>query len=269
MQIDWLTIGAQVVNFLLLVFLLQHFLYGPVTRAMDKREKRITDRLREAAEREQAAQRKADDYDRRIGKIDDQRREVLAEAEEQAERERRERLQQAREEIEQSERRWRRDLKREQREFLDDVRSQLAAAVQLVARKALADLADAELEKQMLGKLLGQLDRLDDEARRALVEAEGGVTVRSAFALDSNQRSQTTRALHERLGREVPVRYEKDDSLACGLALDGGGHRLGWNLAEYLQGVEQRLRERLAAIEAEAPQDEPQAEPKAEEAAAR
>ena len=46
MQIDWITVAAQIVNFLILVWLLQHFLYGPITRAMQRREQRIAERER-------------------------------------------------------------------------------------------------------------------------------------------------------------------------------------------------------------------------------
>ena len=48
MQIDWLTVAAQIVNFLVLVWLLQRFLYRPITEAMARREDRIATRLAEA-----------------------------------------------------------------------------------------------------------------------------------------------------------------------------------------------------------------------------
>ena len=37
MQIDWITVSAHIVNFLILVWLLKRFLYRPVIRAMDRR----------------------------------------------------------------------------------------------------------------------------------------------------------------------------------------------------------------------------------------
>ena len=38
MQIDWITVAAQIVNFLVLVWILQRLLYRPVTRAMARRK---------------------------------------------------------------------------------------------------------------------------------------------------------------------------------------------------------------------------------------
>ena len=48
MLIDWFTVGAQVVNFLVLMWLLKHFLYKPVLDAIDAREQRIAKQLEQA-----------------------------------------------------------------------------------------------------------------------------------------------------------------------------------------------------------------------------
>ena len=46
MLIDWFTVGAQALNFLILVWLLKRFLYKPILDAIDAREKRIADGTR-------------------------------------------------------------------------------------------------------------------------------------------------------------------------------------------------------------------------------
>ena len=48
MSVNWFTVAAQVVNFLILVWLLHRFLYGPIIAAMDRRERRIAERLQDA-----------------------------------------------------------------------------------------------------------------------------------------------------------------------------------------------------------------------------
>ena len=257
MQVDWLTVGAQVVNFLLLVALLQRFLYRPVHEAMTRRERHIADRLGEASERERMAQDKAAEYELRMARFDASRQELLADAAEKAEAHRRELLARAREALQQAQASWRKELLHEQREFLEEVRQEIARAAESVTRRALADLAGADLEGRMLATLLQRIDALDEQARHALVEAVGGITVRTAFSLDAGQRSQTTRALHQRLGRHAAVHYERDEALICGVALEANGHRLGWSVADYLHGLECRLRDRLSALEADPEGREP------------
>ena len=48
MLIDWFTVGAQALNFLILVWLMKRFLYKPILRAIDEREKRIASELADA-----------------------------------------------------------------------------------------------------------------------------------------------------------------------------------------------------------------------------
>ena len=48
MLIDWFTVGAQALNFLILVWLMKRFLYKPILDAIDAREKRIAAELADA-----------------------------------------------------------------------------------------------------------------------------------------------------------------------------------------------------------------------------
>ena len=59
MELDWVTVSAQVVNFLVLIGLLKRFLYGPIVDAMDRRERHIAERLDEAMAREREAEGEA------------------------------------------------------------------------------------------------------------------------------------------------------------------------------------------------------------------
>ena len=60
MLIDWFTVGAQAVNFLILVWLLRQFLYKPILNAIDAREKRIASELADAnAKRSRGAKKSA------------------------------------------------------------------------------------------------------------------------------------------------------------------------------------------------------------------
>jgi len=50
MLFDWFTFAAQLLNFIILVWLLKRFLYRPVLKAIDDREKKFADELQEAAD---------------------------------------------------------------------------------------------------------------------------------------------------------------------------------------------------------------------------
>jgi F-type H+-transporting ATPase subunit b len=57
MQINWFTVIAQVINFLLLVWLLKRFLYKPILKAIDEREGKIASQIKDAEEKEKTAKK--------------------------------------------------------------------------------------------------------------------------------------------------------------------------------------------------------------------
>ena len=65
MLIDWFTVAAQLVNFLILVWLLKRFLFKPITSAIDAREKRIATELAAADAKKQMRRRSASNSKRR------------------------------------------------------------------------------------------------------------------------------------------------------------------------------------------------------------
>ncbi len=251
MHIDWLTVAAQIANFLVLVFLLKRFLYGPVTAAMARREQRIADRLAEAAARDETASQKAAEYARKLETFEHERARRVAEAEEAADRVHRERLEAARAEIEATEERWRADLAREQREFAGELRRELATTAQAIARRVLADLADADLEEHMVRMLLSRLDGLEPAVRGALAHSEA-ITIATSRELQPARRAKVTEALHASLGAKTPVTYRQSADLVCGIEVLAGGQRIAWSVADYVEPLAARIHDRLASAAAEA-----------------
>ena len=84
MQIDWITVAAQIANFLVLVWLLQRFLYQPITQAMTRREKEIEDRLAEAKDARQAAEEEAEKLRARQAELDSEKDQILEDAKQEA-----------------------------------------------------------------------------------------------------------------------------------------------------------------------------------------
>lgn len=250
MQIDWITVSAQIINFLILVWLLKRFLYGPVVRAMDRREERIAQRLEEARDRETEAGQQAESYAQRRRELDERRDELLAEAREEAADEKKRLVDEARAEADEAREKWLRQLEREKDAFADDLRRDIAAVFRKVADKALGELADRGLEEQMAARFVGRLEALDEETLETLGSAEDGLRVTSAAPLEPNVRSRLTRALHEHVAEDAEVAYEESNTLLCGIVLHGGGLRIGWSLADSLEDFDEQVRDLLADAEA-------------------
>ena len=80
MLIDWFTVGAQALNFLILVWLMKRFLYKPILHAIDEREKRIAAELANADVKKAEAEKERDDFQHKNAEFDQQRAALMTKA---------------------------------------------------------------------------------------------------------------------------------------------------------------------------------------------
>lgn len=244
MEIDWFTFGAQVLNFLILVGLLRHFLYGPITAAVDRREQEIESRITEAESRRREALEEAEALREERRRLEEEREERRREVEREVRRLREGLLEEARDEALEARHRWQETLRRERESFLADLRERIAREAYRVLREAVAELADQELETRMAGRLLVRLDELPPAERAELVAAaseEGRVVVTSRFPLGEGVREELRDALEELGLPEVDVDWETGPEVGAGVEILAGDRKIGWSLESYLADLERRV----------------------------
>ena len=253
MLINWFTVVAQIVNFLILVVLLKYLLYNRIIKAMDERESKIQLRLKEAEEKEQAAEREVESLREKNRDFDEQREKMLAQAKEEAETRRRELTQEARQAVTNLRLVWQEAIQREKESFIRDLRKMAAAQVYTIARKAFEDLADAALEERMVDVFLARIQKMKKREREALAasikEAGNEVAIRSAFEIPPKLRKKMTQALHRHLTDEINPHYETAPDLILGIELKTRGRKIAWNLRHYLDTMEENA---LRTLEQEA-----------------
>lgn len=251
MQIDWLTVIAQIVNFLILVWLLKHFLYQPVINAMDRREQRIGERLQLAEQREQQAVNTKQDYENRIAAIEKDSETLITEARQEAETERQQLLSAARTEAAEKRSHWQHQVNEEKQHFLRSLKLQTAETIQSIARQSLSDLAEVELEEQIIESFIRQIESLDNQSRQEMAATDQPFRVTSSFALKPSVHDRLTGIIHHHIAPDVKVVFNESAELICGIQLTASGRRLGWNLADYLEDMEQHVQLQLETASAE------------------
>jgi F-type H+-transporting ATPase subunit b len=245
MLIDWLTTAAQIINFLILIFLLKKFLYGPIIRAMDAREEKIASRLEEAKKKQVEAEYEVELYREKSRALDENRAKFIDEARKEAEIVKKELAEQARQEVEELRDNWYRALKQGERVFLEDLRKQTTEHVYKIARKALSDLAMSKLEESMTDVFVDLIKNLDadqqKDIREAIRKAGGRVAVSSAFELTHGMRRDITREIHSGLMEGIDVDFRTEPGLVSGIELKTPIRVVAWNLDEYLKSLEREL----------------------------
>jgi F-type H+-transporting ATPase subunit b len=249
MLIDWFTVGAQALNFLILVWLMKRFLYQPILRAIDAREKRIAAELADADAAKAEAQGKRDEFQRRIEEFDRQRAALLGRATDEVKAERHRLLEEARQAADALSARRLETLRSDARELNQAIGRRTQQEVFAIARKALTDLASTSLEERLGEEFTRRLRDLDGPAKARLAEAVGSasapVLVRSAFELPAEQRADIQDALNETFAADVHIRFETAPDLICGIELSTNGQKLAWSIADYLTSLEKGVDELL------------------------
>ena len=249
MLIDWFTVVAQVVNFVILVWLLKRFLYQPILDAIDAREQRIALSLADAAAKEAEARTERDAFRSKNEAFDQQRAARLSEAIDEAKTERQRLLDEARQAADGLRAKRQEALQREQQSLYDEIARRTRAEVFAIARKALTDLAGTSLEERMSEVFADRLRALDDEARqglaRSLKTSTDPLRVRSAFELTSEQRAAIRTALNETLAADIQVRFDTAPDVISGIELTTDGQKVAWSIADYLASLENSVGELL------------------------
>jgi F-type H+-transporting ATPase subunit b len=255
MLIDWFTVGAQVVNFLVLVWLMKRFLYKPILGAIDTREERIARELA-AGERMQAeAAQEREEFERRKKALEDTREEFLETARDEAREERQKLLGLVRAEAEEERARQGEALKRERDCLLDEIARRTREETFAIARKTLADLAGTGVDERASLVFAERLRGLDESSGSDLIAdaTAGPLRVRSAFELPDESRAVVRSALEEVLEGRADVHFETDPDLIGGIEVLTQNRKISWSIEEYLAQMQKSMDELFSASAEAAP----------------
>lgn len=245
MGINWFTVVAQIINFLILVWLLKRFLYKPVLQAIAERENRIAAQLRDAEAKKAEAEQEKEDFAQKNLAFDQQREAAMKKALADVSAEKQHLLAQAREELATTRTKLEESLREEQQHISRELRQKTVDEVFALAGKALSDLASASLEEQTLAVFLRRLQNLTPEEQQKLAQAvatpKASVTIKTAFDLPAKQRTQLEEAVKQLGGDHLSFVYQTAPQLLGGLELVVPNYKLSWNLADYLEDLKKHV----------------------------
>ncbi len=268
MLIDWFTVGAQALNFIILVWLLKRFLYKPILNAVDAREKRIAAELADADAKKAEAQKERDEFQHKNAEFDQQRAGLLSKATDEAKFERERLLDDARKAADALSAKRQEALRSDADNLNQAIRRRTQQEVFAIARKALSDLATASLEERVGEVFTQRLRSMDGRAKEglgvALKAASEPALVRSAFDLPEAQRAAIQKALNETFSADVHIRFGTAPDLVSGIELTAQGQKIAWSIADYLTSLEKGVDELLKEKDKPAAQAEPKPEARAE-----
>lgn len=243
MSIDWLTVAAQLVNFMVLVWLLKRFLYRPILDGIDAREAEIAERMQVAVRAKEVAKVAEAEYRAQVSTLQSEQDSATDALRHQAEQEKDALLAEAHDRIERERKAWQTHLDEEGRTFTAKLHHAGGHALLELTRKALRDLADEPLEARIAAHLARQIGSMDAELQNAAGTPDEAV-VTSHGALPKPIQDEVTAELRHRFP-DIDLRFDTDQTQAPGLVLQIGGAQLAWTIDTYIDGLNDLMSDQL------------------------
>ncbi len=252
MIIDLFTVVAQIINFLILVFLLKKFLFSKITGIMDERESQINKRLSDAEQREKEAEQELEKQRKIREKLEQEWEDNLAKIKREVQAKREKMIEEARQSVNQLQQEWKRAISTQRQAFLQELRKLSGQQVCLISKKVLADLANSKLENQLIESFLNQLEELEedkkkefrwDESKALKEENKNKVEIHTAFPLDEESKALLTKKVKKLVHKDVQPVYHTSGDLICGIELRSEGKKIAWSVEHYLDMLEKVLKD--------------------------
>jgi F-type H+-transporting ATPase subunit b len=251
--IDWFTVGAQALNFLILVWLMKRFLYKPVLDAIDAREKRIDDQIADATAKQAQAEADRVTFQGKSDAFDKDRSALLNKATSDAQNEGKRLMDEARQAADALRAERKAALAAEMQQTKEAIAEKTMHEVFALSKKALADLASQDLEVHIIDVFLTRLSALSEAAKAvlgdALKAASETAVVSSAFVMEPKQRTAVQATFNQVFKVELPLRFEVAADKVGGIELSVGGQKLAWSISNYLASLEEEVTKALAPAE--------------------
>jgi F-type H+-transporting ATPase subunit b len=253
MQIDWFTVGAQTINFLLLVWLLKRYLYGPILKAIDARERQVAKVLSDADTIKSDAELERKLFEQKNFEIDVKHDELLKESKMAAREQSEKIIIKAHENANDISKNRLLVLEKELQHYHDDIAVKSLKEIYEITRKVLTDLADVKLEQKMIECFCKHLQCITSEEKSNLNKIIGSgkseLILYSAFELTAAEIEKINTVLQQvtspNINRHYPLKYEVKPELISGIEIRSNGWKIAWNSEDYLNVLQTHIKQLL------------------------
>lgn len=238
MQIDWTTFALEIVNFLVLLWILKRFLFQPVRETLARRQTAIESRLAEGRATAEEAQLLKRQFEQRLAEWEKEKAAARAAFETELTAERERQMQALSRSLAEERARLVARDEHQQETLRQALETRAIDQARRFCSTLLARLAGPALEARLVELFLEDLSHLPEDQlaglRAAAADSERSASIVSACPLDDSQRRRLSEAITRCLGRPIPLDYNIDTSLVAGLRVSLGPWQLQASLADEL-----------------------------------
>lgn len=240
MEFDLTTFLLEIVNFLVLIWILQRLFYRPVRDQINRRKQLIDQSLAQAEKMRQEALDLKKTYENRQQQWDQEKQAAISALHQQLETDRQQQLLKLREELEQERHRARTSMQRQQQEIHRHQQKLALLNGAHFASLILKQAAGPQLEDRLFDLLFQQIHQLPDACMNSLHTLDRNKTldihVSSVYPIDHERRQRLEQRLTSLIDNPLHFEYSQNPDLLAGFRIDIGAWVLHVNLQHELSG---------------------------------
>jgi F-type H+-transporting ATPase subunit b len=246
MELSWTTFILEIINFLVLVWILKRFLYKPVLEVIARRKAGIDKQLADAKALHAEAQQLQQKYEDRLAEWAKERQQASQALTEELQAERTRRLEELRSDLDREREKAAVAEERRQADVVHNLEQTALRQGARFATRLLEQAAGPDMHQRLVELLVNELSALPPERIAHLCNNLGqppaSVRVASALALDDASRDRLRQALRPLTPTDSSVQFDEDPELLAGLQVTIGSWVLAANLRDELEGFGELFR---------------------------
>lgn len=243
MKINLFTFIAQIINFLILVFILYKMLFKKIIALMDEREKKIQGEIDRAKKLEEDAKKEKESFSRKTQEIENQKSSLLEKMHEEVSNRRKSEIEKVKKEVAALDKKWRDDILSKKVEFFSSLQKETASLACTISKELLQGFANTSLESAALQNFQKRLEKLPEDKKREIKEGYIGkkITFKTSFPISSNDQESLKKSLEKVIDTTVSADFIQDPSLILGVEAKIGDMQIGYSILDYLQNLQEKL----------------------------
>ncbi|PPK76239.1 ATP synthase F0 subcomplex B subunit [Methylobacter tundripaludum] len=240
MEFNLSTFVLEIINFLILIWILQRLFYKPLLEVITKRKQFIDQSLSDAKNLQQQAEQQCSRYENRQKLWEQEKQAAIAALHRQLEAERKAHLDKLNADLEQERQKANVVLSKQRHELQQQAEKQALRNGAKFAGMLLQQSAGPELEARLFTLLIDNLTTLPEACKLCLTmfgtKKSVPVKITSAYPLPIEMRQQLEQKLDALINSQINFQYHQDKTLIAGLRMDIGAWVLNANLQHELTG---------------------------------
>lgn len=246
MQINWFEIVAQIINFVVLLLILQKLFYKPIIKAMEERQARIKEDLDKADIRMQEADSLIATYENKLAEIEENEKGMLEQAKKEALLTKETLLKGYRNQADEKRMAYLNEMEKEKEGLSAELKKSLGTNAVKIASNILTMINNEDIRERLFDSFIGKIHSLSPEYLQEVVSsAEEDLILISSEAIPEEKRRILENALKEKIGSYRTITYKVDESLVFGYELKFETFTLAMNIKKYLEESEKNIMEKL------------------------